>query len=140
MQSQTPTLTIPGTQTLKNPEQATKLKIDNEFFQAPLISTEPWLADPIYFSGVNSTEKDGRRLTSYRLVFLDFMSIQREIHVSRTDCYMNFQKVIEQLVEAGYCFDVTNPEAIRQLQRRLTLLRIDPRAFEAKAQTPSPQP
>lgn len=99
-------------------------------FRAPEISKEPWIADPILFSGVSYRGDGEHPGVYYRLKFADFMNIVREIEVSRVDCFMNFPSVLARLVNAGYCMDITNPEAIKQIQRRLTLLRIDPKAMK----------
>mgnify|MGYP000078902541 CR=1 FL=1 len=115
-------------------------KIDDASFQAPDIPNQPWMADPIIFAGV-SFRGDGERPGVYfRLKFSDFMNVWHEIEVSRVDCFMNFPSVLARLVNLGYCMDITNPEAVKQIQRRLTLMRIDPKVmkeFIKKAQAAS---
>lgn len=115
-------------------------KIDNAGFQAPDIPNQPWMADPINFVGVTFRGDGERPGVYYRLEFPDFMNVWHAIEVSRADCFMNFPSVLARLVNLGYCMDITNPEAVKQIQRRLTLMRIDPKVmkeFIKKAQAAS---
>lgn len=99
-------------------------------FIAPEIPKQPWMADQIICSGVSFRGEGEHPGVFFRLKFIDFMNVVREIEVSRVDCFMNFPSVLARLVNLGYCMDITNPEAIKQIQRRLTLLRIDPKAMK----------
>ena len=58
------------------------------------------------------------------------MNVLVKLEIPRLDIYLNFTKVLAALVNAGYRFDVTNPEALRAIQRHLAMLRVNPEVLK----------
>lgn len=65
-------------------------------------SLTPWRFDPIHISEFTATP-DG---VIYKFQFVDFMHIIRVVEVRREDIFFNFEKVMRDLVKAGYRFSV----------------------------------
>ena len=107
-----------------------KLNIGDEGFVCPGIPQEPWLADPIEITGVLSSVIKGNLQIIYKVKFTNFMNVLVKLEIPRLDIYLNFTKVLAALVNAGYRFDVTNPEALRAIQRHLAMLRVNPEVLK----------
>lgn len=127
---QSPTQEVAGVGIKAQKTNNMNLSIGDEGFICPGIPQEPWLADPIEITGVSATVINGKSQIIYKVKFTNFMNMLVKLEIPRLDIYLNFTQVLAALVNAGYRFDVTNPEALRAIQRHLAMLRVNPEVLQ----------
>ena len=96
--------------------------IKNLQFKSKEIQQEPWIANRITVKGVVVGEKG----FEYEIVFRNFLGALTKTKISRSDCFVNFPKVIAQLTGGGYMYDVKNPKALEAIQAYLTSIHLEP--------------
>lgn len=97
-------------------------------------SLTPWRFDPIHISEFTVTP-DG---VIYKFQFVDFMHIIRVVEVRREDIFFNFEKVMRDLVKAGYRFSVEE-HGDEALRNKLIEIIIPKEAVDEAFATPSSQ-
>ena len=103
--------------------------IENLKFKSTEIPKEPWIANPMKVKTIHCDDKGFH----YEILFDTFLGVTSTITIDRADCFVNFPKVIAQLVAAGYSYDVNNPNALDAVRAFLTGIHLDPGDI-AKAQ------
>lgn len=82
-----------------------------------------WVFDPVAVKHVD-VKAD---CAFFQIAFLDFLGIQREITVSRGDCYFDFiNKVLRPMVDLGYRYNTSIANAPNLIQTAICVHRPNP--------------
>ena len=86
-----------------------------------------WVFDPISVKHVDVSDSS----VEFKIAFLDFLGIQRELTVSRSDCYFNFlEKVLKPMVALGYRYNTSIANAPNLIQTTICVFRPNPEAVK----------
>lgn len=86
-----------------------------------------WIFDPLAIKEVNVTND----ATTFKIAFLDFLGIQKEVVVSRNDCYFDFMdRVLAPMVSLGYRYNTSIANAPNLIQTAICSYRPNPEALK----------
>lgn len=86
-----------------------------------------WVFDPLVVKHAHVQEND----VTFKVLFLDFLGIQRELNVSRSDCYFDFvEKVLKPMVALGYRYNTSIANAPNLIQTAICVFRPNPEAVK----------
>lgn len=86
-----------------------------------------WIFDPLAIKEVNVCSD----ATTFKIIFLDFLGIQKEVVVSRNDCYFDFMdRVLAPMVSLGYRYNTSIANAPNLIQTAICSYRPNPEALK----------
>lgn len=79
-----------------------------------------WVFDPLTVKHVEVQKNN----VIFKILFLDFLGIQRELTLSRSDCYFDFvEKVLKPMVALGYRYNTSIANAPNLIQTAICVFR-----------------